>query len=100
MQSHQITPLFSVEGQRMQALHEMKNYPLKMAVIIEQEQDRTGRIIYTYELIKPHPYKVGQEWSAPVGWKATVRAVIFPWEAQAESTIKTIIIEQIIYEEN
>ncbi len=97
MQSHQITPLFSVEGQRMQAIHEMKNHPLKMAVIIEQEQDRTGRILYTYELTKPYPYQLGQAWSAPLGWKATVRAVVFPWNAQAETQVKTIIIER--YEE-
>lgn len=97
MQSHQITPLFSVEGQRMLALQEMKKNPLKMAVIIEQEQERTGRILYAYELIKPHPYRVGQEWNAPVGWKATVRAVVFPWNAQAETEAQIIFIER--YEE-
>lgn len=54
-----------------------------MAVILEIEQSRTSRVQYTYELCKTEHVTIGQEWSAPVGWSATVRAVIYPWEAFA-----------------
>ena len=89
MHSHQITPLFSVEGQRLAALHELKKQPGKMAVVIEQEQERTFRILYTFEIISLQEVTPGQEWSGPVGWTAKVRAVVFPWEIQ-EKTVKII----------
>ncbi len=89
MQSHQITPLFSVEGQRIEAIRELKKYPCKMAVIVELEQDRTGRIQYTYEIRKTEQINIGQEWTAPVGWTATVRAVVYPWQIEV-STVQII----------
>lgn len=78
--SHQITPLFSVEGQKMQAIAELRDQPEKMAIVIEFEQNRTGRITYTYQIVDIAPIKVGHEWSAPVNWTGRVRAVIYPWE--------------------
>lgn len=83
--SHQITPLFSVEGQKMEAIKELKKNPLKMAVVIEYEQERTGRIQYTYELLKIQFFNVGQEWPAMPGWIGKIRAVIFPWEVEAKT---------------
>jgi hypothetical protein len=80
--SHQITPLFSVEGQKMQAIAELRDQPQKMAIVIEFEQVRTARIMYTYQIIDIAPVKVGQEWSAPVNWSGRVRAVVFPWEVE------------------
>jgi hypothetical protein len=80
--SHQITPLFSVEGQRMQAIQELKDQPNKMAVVIEFEQARTSRIMYTYQIVDIAPIKVGHEWSAPANWTGIIRAVVFPWELQ------------------
>lgn len=85
--SHQITPLFSVEGQKMQAIQELKGQPNKMAVVIEFEQARTSRIMYTYQIINAKPVKVGQEWSAPVNWTGIVRAVVYPWEIEQKTVI-------------
>ncbi|NBB18838.1 hypothetical protein GVN20_05670 [Runella sp. CRIBMP] len=83
--SYQITPLFSVEGQRMEAIKELKKHPLKMAVVLEYEQERTGRIQYTYELLKIQFFNVGQEWPAMPGWVGKIRAVVFPWEIESKS---------------
>lgn len=85
--SHQITPLFSVEGQKMQAMQELKDQPKKMAVVIEFEQSRTSRIMYTYQIIDITEIKVGHEWSAPVNWTGRVRAVVYPWEIQQKPVI-------------
>jgi hypothetical protein len=80
--SYQITPLFSVEGQRQQAINELRNQPTKMAVVIEFEQERTARIMYTYQITDIAPVKVGNEWNAPVNWTGKVRAVVFPWDIE------------------
>lgn len=85
MQSHQITPLFSVEGQRLEAMRELKKSPTKMAVVYELEQDRTGRVQYTYEILPVKETRPGQEWAAPVGWTGKVRAVIYPWEVETKT---------------
>jgi hypothetical protein len=82
--SHQITPLFSVEGQKIQAIQELRDQPHKMAIVIEFEQYRTARIIYTYQIIDIVPVKVGHEWTAPVNWTGKIRAVVFPWEIESK----------------
>lgn len=78
--SYQITPLFSVEGQKMQAISELHDQPNKMAVVIEFEQARTARIIYSYQITDIAPVKLGDDWNAPANWTGKVRAVVFPWE--------------------
>lgn len=85
MQSHQITPLFSVEGQRLEAIRELKKQPLKMAVVYELEQGRTGRIQYTYEILPVKEYRPGDEWPAPVGWTGKVCVVVYPWEVEVKT---------------
>lgn len=89
MQSYQITPLFSVEGQRLEAIRELKKSPTKMAVVYELEQDRTGRVQYTYEILPLKETRPGQEWPASVGWSGKVRAVVYPWELEV-STVQII----------
>lgn len=75
-----LIPLFSVEGQKREALKELRKQKSKMAVVYELEQERTSRVQYSYQLVEPAEIKVGQEWQAPPGWTGKVRAVVFPWE--------------------
>jgi hypothetical protein len=71
--------LLSVEGQRREAARELKNDPFKMAVIIEADHPPTGKILYTYFIVKIAYLKIGQTYPFLIGWNATVKAVILPW---------------------
>ncbi|WP_028665937.1 hypothetical protein [Runella zeae] len=75
-----LIPLFSVEGQKQEAIKELRKRNYMMAVVYELEQERTSRIQYSYQIIEVTSIRVGQEWQAPPGWIGRVRAVIFPWE--------------------
>ena len=78
--SHSFTPLFSVEGQKVEAIRELRKQPFKMAIVLEYEQERTGRVQYTYELRNVTQINVGADWPSMPGWIGKVRAVIYPWE--------------------
>lgn len=87
---HQLTPLFSVEGQKQEAIKELKRHPNKMAVVIEFEQERTGRVQYTFEIVNLSPFRVGHEWPAPVGWNGVIRAIVMPWEKDQNQVIHQV----------